>query len=142
MGFSSRSNTSGTSVVVGRVGALCGNVHRVNGPAWITDNALRLENLRDFDVDFLVWILTGMNLNALSRSTAQPLVTGSQIAALKVPCPPLDEQRRIADYIDEQTAKIDALIAETETFIELSRERRSALITAAVTGHIDVREVA
>jgi type I restriction enzyme, S subunit len=56
--------------------------------------------------------------------------------------PPLDEQRRIADYLDEQTAKIDTLIAETERFIELARERRSALITAAVTGQIDVRDVA
>jgi type I restriction enzyme S subunit len=53
--------------------------------------------------------------------------------------PPLDEQRRIAAYLDEQTTKIDMLIAETERFIELSQERRSALITAAVTGQIDVR---
>ena len=44
-------------------------------------------------------------------------------------------------YLDEQTAKIDTLITETERFIELSRERRSALITAAVTGQIDVREM-
>ena len=49
---------------------------------------------------------------------------------------------RSSRYLDEQTAKIDALIAETERFIELSRERRAALITAAVTGQIDVREVA
>jgi len=56
-----------------------------------------------------------------------------------VPVPPLDEQRRIAAYLDEQTSKIDTLIAETERFIELARERRSALITAAVTGQIDVR---
>ena len=52
------------------------------------------------------------------------------------------EQRRIATYLDEQTAKIDTLIAETERFIELARERRAALITAAVTGQIDVREMA
>ena len=61
---------------------------------------------------------------------------------LPIALPPLDEQRRIAAYLDEQTAKIDTLIAETERFIELARERRSALITAAVTGQIDVREVA
>ena len=59
---------------------------------------------------------------------------------LHVAVPPLDEQCRIATYLDEQTAKIDTLIAETERFIELSRERRSALITAAVTGQIDVRD--
>lgn len=62
------------------------------------------------------------------------------LKAFRIPLPPLDEQRRIVAYLDEKTAKIDALIAETETFIELSRERRSALITAAVTGQIDVRE--
>ena len=56
--------------------------------------------------------------------------------------PALAEQRRIAACLNEQTAKIDALIAETERFIELARERRAALITAAVTGQIDVREMA
>ena len=56
--------------------------------------------------------------------------------------PGLAEQRRIAAYLDEQTAKIDTMIAETEQFIELSKERRAALITAAVTGQIDVREMA
>jgi type I restriction enzyme S subunit len=44
--------------------------------------------------------------------------------------------------VREQSAKIDTLIAETERFIELARERRSALITAAVTGQIDVSESA
>ena len=68
--------------------------------------------------------------------------TSSSSRASRSPFPPLDEQRRIVAYLDEQTAKIDALIAETERFIELARERRSALITAAVTGQIDVREMA
>ncbi len=54
--------------------------------------------------------------------------------------PPLDKQRRIADHLDEQTAKIDSLIAKAVRFIEVSKERRSAFITAAVTGQIDVRE--
>ncbi|MFJ7068306.1 restriction endonuclease subunit S [Streptomyces sp. NPDC101115] len=62
------------------------------------------------------------------------------IRGLRVPLAPINQQRSIAASLDEQTAKIDMLIAETERFIELSRERRSALITAAVTGHLDVRE--
>lgn len=66
----------------------------------------------------------------------------SAIRSLPVPAPSLDEQRRVASYLDQQTASIDALIAETERFIELARERRAALITAAVTGQIDVREIA
>lgn len=61
------------------------------------------------------------------------------LAAFRIPLPPMDEQRRIVAHLDEQTAKIDTVIAETERFIELSQERRSALVTAAVTGQIDVR---
>ena len=62
------------------------------------------------------------------------------LKAFRVPLPPLDEQGRIVDEAAKQTAKIDELIAETERFVDLSRERRAALITAAVTGEIDVRE--
>jgi len=69
-------------------------------------------------------------------------LTGEKLREIELYLPPLDEQRSIAAYLDEQTVKIDALIAETERFIELARERRSALITAAVTGQIDVREIA
>ncbi|WP_404316262.1 restriction endonuclease subunit S [Prescottella equi] len=61
------------------------------------------------------------------------------LKAFRIPLPPLDEQRRIVEYLDEETPKIDTLIAETERFVELARERRAALITAAVTGQIDVR---
>lgn len=66
----------------------------------------------------------------------------THLARMHVALPPAGEQRQIAAYLDEQTSRIDGLIAETERFIELSRERRAALITAAVTGHIDVPEVA
>lgn len=60
------------------------------------------------------------------------------IRSTPVVVPPPDTQERIVKAAAAQTAKIDTLIAETERFIELSRERRSALITAAVTGQIDV----
>lgn len=66
----------------------------------------------------------------------------SKLRGFEMHFPSLEEQRRIAAYLDGQTAKIDMLIVETERFIELARERRSALITAAVTGQIDVRRVA
>lgn len=80
-----------------------------------------------------------IELEASGSSPSMQNISQADILNLPMDIPPPDEQRRIAAYLDEQTAKIDALIAETETFIELSRERRSALITAAVTGQIDVR---
>lgn len=64
------------------------------------------------------------------------------LKAFRIPLPPIDEQRRIVEYLDEETTKIDTLIAESERFIEFARERRAALITAAVTGQVDVRQMA
>jgi type I restriction enzyme, S subunit len=96
--------------------------------------------------DFIRWfVVSGEFIDQVDS-----LKTGSTIqhfgpthlAQMRVALPPIDEQRRIAAYLDEQVAKIDTLIEETERFIDLSRERRSAVITAVVTGQIDVREVA
>ena len=60
------------------------------------------------------------------------------LRATRVIVPPLNEQREIAEHLDSETAKIDVLIAKAERFIELARERRAALITAAVTGQIEI----
>ena len=56
--------------------------------------------------------------------------------------PPLPEQRAIAAFLDHETAQIDALIAKVHEAIDRLKELRTALISAAVTGKIDVRETA
>jgi type I restriction enzyme S subunit len=69
-------------------------------------------------------------------------LTGEKLREIELHLPAVEEQRRIAAHLDDQTSKIETMIVETERFIELSRERRAALITATVTGQVDVREVA
>ena len=66
-------------------------------------------------------------------------ITCEQIANLKIPIPPLPEQAAIAAYLDLETAKLDALVGKVEEAVERLQEYRTALITAAVTGKIDVR---
>jgi type I restriction enzyme S subunit len=89
-------------------------------------------------------------LNAGADADAGFLATGStrsriplsSMALRKLALPPLPEQRAIAAFLDRETAKIDALVVEAETAVVLFQERRAALISAAVTGQIDVRGVA
>lgn len=93
---------------------------------------------------FLVYVLDGPEARAYFMTTARKTTNLAStnkwtLGNLPLACPALEEQQRIVAYLDEQTSKVDTLIAETERFIELARERRSALITAAVTGQIDVR---
>jgi type I restriction enzyme S subunit len=61
------------------------------------------------------------------------------MGAILLLLPSRSEQVAIANFLDHETAKLDALIAEQNTAIDLLQERRSALISAAVTGQIDVR---
>ena len=59
---------------------------------------------------------------------------------LPIALPQVDEQTEIVNFLDRETTRIDTLISKPERSIELLKERRSALITAAVTGQIDLRE--
>lgn len=77
-------------------------------------------------------------MDLLVNPGAVPSLSEKWFRAYQIPVPPLDEQREIAGYLDRETVKIDTLITKVERHIELAKERRAALITAAVTGQIDV----
>lgn len=77
-----------------------------------------------------------------SQTTFDRRVQQPDLDNMPLPVPPLAEQVEIATRIDAATSKIDRLIEKAERFIELAQERRAALITAAVTGQIDVRRAA
>ena len=64
------------------------------------------------------------------------------IGSCAAPIPPLPEQRAIADYLDAETARIDALVSKLQRQIALLAERRQAVITAAVTGKLDLTMIA
>jgi type I restriction enzyme S subunit len=66
----------------------------------------------------------------------------SDLKKVKMALPTLNEQSKIIEFLDKQVSKIDTLIEKSNSAIELMQEYRTALISAAVTGKIDVREVA
>src|SRR5699024_4825681 len=74
-----------------------------------------------------------------TRGAGLPRISIANLARLELSIPPIDEQMQIVGHLDEQINRIDALIAKAEEHIALAKERRAALITAAVTGQFDVR---
>ena len=70
-----------------------------------------------------------------------PRINQESLMDILIPLPPLNEQRAIASYLDAETARIDRLIGKNDRLIHLLREKRSALISAAVTGKIAVPSV-
>lgn len=80
----------------------------------------------------------GLTQRSINQSTGIQNLNQSSYFAERVPVPPSEEQAEIADQIAKASAEIDAAIADAREAIALSRERRAALISAAVTGKIDV----
>ncbi|EPQ75965.1 Type I restriction-modification system, specificity subunit S [Mycobacterium marinum MB2] len=77
---------------------------------------------------------------ASSMGNTLPIISASRLGAVKVAVPPIEEQTGIVRFLDDRCARIDALIAKAGQVIQILSEYRSALITDAVTGKIDVRE--
>ncbi len=101
-----------------------------------------LPEAQQWDARFLTLMLRAaydeLRLISDAGGSTRGALTLSSLGNVLVARPSLAEQREIADHLDRETAKIDALIAKAERFIELAQERRAALITAAVTGQIEI----
>ncbi|MEI7835677.1 MAG: restriction endonuclease subunit S [Planctomycetota bacterium] len=142
MGYTSAWNTDGTSLVIGRVGALCGNVHIIEGQSWITDNALRLARVRRFRLDYLALQLAAMNLNRLANASAQPLITGAMVKSQAAVLPPESEQVKIVEFVREATVALQTERNRAGREVALIREYRTRLVADVVTGKLDVRHLA
>jgi type I restriction enzyme S subunit len=97
----------------------------------------------DFSSDYfqqtLRSIVAAQQLTVMMIGSTFKRINVEEIRSIKVPFPPTEEQQLISKFIDTETAKLDTLTAEAQNAIDLLKERRSALISAAVTGKIDVR---
>lgn len=101
---------------------------------WTCDNSLHNE--------FLYYILRGMKgeFDRLMMGSTHKTIYMPDIEALRVARPPLEEQKLIVEFLSVQFQALSKIIDKSELSLSLLKERRSALITAAVTGQIDLRE--
>lgn len=137
-GFYKIYNKNGNHILIGRQGALAGNVHLVNGKFWATDHAVIVTLKNDVFINYFFRILESMNLNQYAFDTAaQPGLSVSRIMNLNIVLPNLKEQHRIADFLDSKCSEIDTLIENLRARMESAKEYKKAVITEAVTKGLD-----
>lgn len=137
-GFYKIYNKNGNHILIGRQGALAGNVHLVNGKFWATDHAVIVTLKNDVFINYFFRMLESMNLNQYAFDTAaQPGLSVSRIMNLNIVLPNLDEQHRIADFLDSKCSEIDTLIENLRARMESAKEYKKAVITEAVTKGLD-----
>lgn len=105
---------------------------------------VRLRTADNSDPKYFAYLLNTEGILGLARTNAlvaigQCNLNPTRYGQLSIAIPPMHEQLLIARFLDTETAKLDSLTAQAERAIELLQERRTALISAAVTGKIDVR---
>ncbi|MDY6457156.1 restriction endonuclease subunit S [Acinetobacter faecalis] len=132
-GFTEQYNCDGEYALIGRQGALCGNINVARGKFFATEHAVVVYPYETFNLTFLSEFLRFMDLGQYSVSAAQPGIAVDRINTLPIVIPTLGEQNAIGAFLDHETAKIDSLIAKQEKLIELLKEKRQAVISHAVT---------
>lgn len=116
-------------------------------PGWTYQKTInRVRSARGPSTRFIGYYLDVLRLRGViemisAASTFQHL-TAEKLGALTLAAPSATESVTIADYLDHETAELDAAVADAREAIALSKERRAALISAAVAGKIDVRGLA
>ena len=141
-GYASSYTHDGEFALIGRQGALCGNVHIARGKFWATEHAVVATLDAGHDIDWFGAVLTAMNLNQYSIAAAQPGLAVERVLNLHLPVPSKPEQQQIASRLEDGTRGIDAAVARTRRQIELMGEYRTRLVADVVTGKLDVREAA
>ena len=108
-GYVSSYNREGHFPLIGRQGALCGNINEANGQFYATEHAIVVDTHCETNIDWAINVLLYLNLNQYATSTAQPGLSVGTINEVMIPVPPLEEQQRISQRINDWFALIDKI---------------------------------
>ena len=108
-GYVSSFNREGIFALIGRQGALCGNINIANGQFYATEHAVVVDHYNLTDVLWGARFLKALNLNQYATATAQPGLAVSNIIKVLIPLPPLAEQKRIVEKLEELLAMCERL---------------------------------
>ena len=126
-GYHSSFNMDGDYIIIGRVGAYCGNVRFVSGKFWLTDNAFQLiYDEKEQHPVFIKHLLTVLDLHQYANHAAQPVISNITLKEVKVLFPPLSLQEEFAEKveaIERQKALVQQSIEETQTMFDYTMDK-------------------
>ncbi len=106
--FHNKENHEGDVLIIGRVGAQCGNVHSYSGKVWITDNSIGLVPKVEINLRFFLYQLKNLKLNKLSAGSGQPYISGKILSKIEISTTSIEKQNKITAKIESIFAGIDA----------------------------------
>ena len=137
-GYTGSYTHEGKYILIGRQGALCGNINYANDKFWASEHAVVVNPIITVDLIWLGELLRSMNLNQYSVSAAQPGLAVGMIQNLYIPYTNIENQINITKYISEKIKNIDTTMDKTKLQIEKLKEAKQSLISEAVTGKIEI----
>ena len=137
-GLHNKFNLSGNNVIVGRVGALCGNVRNISEKIWLTDNAFKVVDFKyDFDYSFLTYLLNHKNLRGFARQAAQPVISNSSLKDVVIEFPKSKkEQQSIVQKLNALTSETDKLKINYQKKLEDLEDLKKSILQKAFSGEL------
>ena len=135
-GYVSSYNREGRFPLIGRQGALCGNINEANGRFYATEHAVVVDTYCDTNIDWAINILLYLNLNQYATSTAQPGLSVATINEVMVPVPPLKEQQRISQKLNDWFCLIDQIEQGKEDLQTTIKQTKSRILDLAIHGKL------
>ena len=135
-GYVSSYNTVGAHPIIGRQGALCGNVNYTDGQVYATEHAVVVDTFCETEAWWAYYFLKQLNLNQYATATAQPGLSVNTIGDVQIPLPPYEEQVRIVAAIEQWYSLIDALETAKEDLQTSIEYTKSKILDLAIHGKL------
>ena len=135
-GYVSSHNRNGHFPIIGRQGALCGNINVADGLFYATEHAVVVETYCNIDIVWAANALTYLNLNQYATSTAQPGLSVSTINEVMIPLPPIKEQTRIVYSLNKWFVLIDTIESGKTDLRTTIKQTKSKILDLAIHGKL------
>ena len=133
-------NRNGRFPLIGRQGALCGNINFAEGLFYATEHAVVVETYCKTDVEWAVHSLIHLNLNQYATSTAQPGLSVSTINEVLIPLPPIEEQRRIVRCLNKWATLINQIEQGKVNLQAIIKQAKSKILDLAIHGKLVIQD--